>query len=157
MGYICLGCGGYDMVVISADADRVCRDCGLCCYEMDVGWETLDRTDYDRCRFKKKSVHCRSTYFMKRYVDSLPNLSSALRTELYRLQKTFVHAFRRQRSSRKYTPHYRFQLKKLLQLCDQHSIADTVPPLKGVKKIAALEEVWQQVCSEVGWTVTSFR
>ncbi len=121
---------------------------------MDMCWDVIDRCDYDRCRFKKKSVHCRSTYFMKRYVDSVPNLSSALRVQLYRLQKTFVHAFKRQTTSRKYTPHYRFQLKKLLALCGAKRESDSIPPLKGHKKIAALERLWSEISSEVGWTET---
>lgn len=46
---------------------------------------------------------------------------------------------------------HRYQLKHLLIISGLDALAKSIPPLKGAKKIAALDIIWTRVCLDNGW------
>lgn len=64
------------------------------------------RETVTRCTTRKKTVHSRSGYFVKRYLNGL-HLTSADRRLLSELQKQAMSSILRQDTGRKYMVHYR--------------------------------------------------
>ena len=46
----------------------------------------------------------------------------------------------------------RYQLKQLLHITGLNELCDSVPPLKGAKKLKALHDIWRRVCRDNSWT-----
>lgn len=148
---ICAHCGSDDIVIDEARADCICRECGSCEQQIDIGWEVPDREQYDRCTLKRRSVHCRSTYFVRRFLQSVQGLTSVEHVMLANLQKQVMQALKSQKTGRKYTISYRYQLKQLLHVAGLTRLAHAVPPLKGKSKIAALDAIWTTLARDLQW------
>ncbi len=147
----CARCGSSDIVIDEARADCICRDCGSCEQQIDIGWEIPDREQYDRCTLKRRSVHCRSTYFVRRFLQGVQGLTSVEHVMLANLQKQVMQALKAQSTGRKYTISYRYQLKQLLHVAGLTAKAHSVPPLKGKSKIAALDAIWTNIACDLQW------
>ena len=46
----------------------------------------------------------------------------------------------------------RYQLRQLLHIAGLTELCDSVPPLKGAKKLKALHDIWRRVCLDNRWT-----
>jgi hypothetical protein len=42
-------------------------------------------------------------------------------------------------------------LKQLLHIAGLTQLSDSIPPIKGAKKLKALHEIWRTVCRDRNW------
>lgn len=143
----CSECGSSNLVCDYTTSDRICTDCGTCCFECDVGWQDC-AVDYATSTVVRKSVHVPEKYLEKKLkAFKFTSEQNIAVVNGYRLVSSIWQSVKGR--GRTYRPNYLFIIRKILELQGHWELSRSVPPIKTRSTLVALDIVWGSICAKL--------
>ncbi len=141
--YTCEECGGY-CVLDQACADFICTECGLCFQDVSVGW-TETGLPFESSYVVTKTVYEPIKYLERKFNDL--RLTSEQRKRVTGVFQRIATVYQRVKGSRKSNLHYNYVIRRILLELGETEAAERVPRVKGAKKAAELDVIWDRIAA----------